>query len=318
MSLNGFDHKLLKFIRDDYKSFEGQKVTVACSGGVDSVALLISLNKIKPLLKCEVGLLHIHHGDLSEELYFKQNKFREEALDFCHKLANHLGISFEVCRSKDPLKKEEECRDFRSSAFKDFKNVFLGHHKDDFLETILLRLIRGTGPQGLIDPFSSSDLYRPFLNLFKKEEILMYLKDENQSYIDDPSNFEEDALRNWVRNVWLKDLEKQSGINGLSKSIHLISQALETSLKPEQEAISFGDQSHSSGSLDISLWLSLSQFQKQSTIAHILLKTIKKGYTKGHIDEVIKCLDSSQKEDHFKLCDLSWTKGLESIIFEKL
>lgn len=75
--------------------------------------------------------------------------------------------------------------------------LFLAHHRDDDLETLLFRLLRGTGPLGLagiptsrpLDPASGlqTQVYRPLLNC-AKQELLDWIAEQNQSYVEDPSN----------------------------------------------------------------------------------------------------------------------------------
>ena len=82
--------------------------------------------------------------------------------------------------------------------------ILLGHHSDDAAETILMRLLRGTGVEGLNGikmkrKLGSGILIRPFLDISKKE-ILNYLKDHDINYIEDDSNKINDFDRNFLRN----------------------------------------------------------------------------------------------------------------------
>ncbi len=323
MGFKSFEHKLVKKIREDFKSFSSERadenIYVACSGGADSVALFISLNKIKVLLGAQIHLLHVHHGPSGDP---EQVKYRDDALSFCRELAQSYGCSFVFEKAEAELSSEETCRNFRLEVFSHYESVFLAQHQDDFTETLLLRLIRGTGAQGLTNPFSRG-LRRPFLNLFGRAEILSYLEGCKVSYLEDPSNKNEDYLRNWLRNKWLPDLKKKNGIKGLAKSLQVISEELSASKMQEHKEIIFqeglgGGGNLSSGSFSYPYWLSLSRFQKQSTIAHVLLKVLKSGYTKGQVDEVLKNLDLLKRTNTFKVCGLCWTKDEDEVTFKKL
>lgn len=318
MSFTGFEHKLLKFLREsDSTNFKGKEVYVACSGGADSVALVKALTNLSKILEIKVNLLHIHHGEIED---LKQNNYRDKAVSFCKALANKLELDFILKKSEKGLISEEACRDYRQTIFEDFETVFLAHHKDDLLETLVLRLIRGTGLQGMAEPFSNR-FKRPFLKLFNRTEIIEYLSETDTDYLEDPSNNEDQYLRNWLRNSWLPELKKARGLNGLTESLNLISEEARA-LKGEGSAdyldISFKfEEDEISGFFAYKTWLSLNRFQKQSRIAHILLKCLEKAYTKGQINEVVKLLERDQKNLKFNLAGLNWTKDIEKITFKK-
>ena len=91
--------------------------------------------------------------------------------------------------------------------------ILLGHHSDDVAETLFMRLLRGTGPDGMEGPklkrfLGQGVLVRPFLGVSKKE-ILDYLKKHNIDYIQDDSNLSNDFDRNYLRNEIFPMLEKK-------------------------------------------------------------------------------------------------------------
>ena len=89
----------------------------------------------------------------------------------------------------------------------------LGHHSNDVAETFLLRLFRGTGVDGLESlnvkrGVGDGYLVRPLINL-TKEDIMMYLKENNISYIKDESNDEQEQDRNYIRNNIIPSIEQR-------------------------------------------------------------------------------------------------------------
>jgi tRNA(Ile)-lysidine synthase len=309
VSFLAFEHSLI----DHYKKQSLKKVyTVACSGGLDSVVLLESMLSIRPVLKFELQVLHVHHGFSSEKK--NQSEYRNKALKFVENLAKVNSLNFISSQSKDFLESEEECRDFRIEVFKNSKNVLTAHHKDDFLETLVLRMMRGSGPQGLASPFKEQNL-KPFLHLFNQNEIKDYALSKKINWCDDPSNQNIDPLRNWVRNEWLQELDKKIGKSGFEKSLLLISQALsEVETVNSDELITF--KSDVSGSFRLENWLILDRFQKQSMIARILLKVRKTGYTHGQIEEVVKQLEQTKKNAAFRSGKLEWIKSESKVLFK--
>lgn len=95
-------------------------------------------------------------------------------------------------------KRYELLEDARRQA--DCKYIATGHNKNDNVETILFRLIRGTGLEGLkgIKPIRDN-IIRPILNI-SKEDILDYLEKNNHKYLIDYTNFENNYSRNIIRN----------------------------------------------------------------------------------------------------------------------
>ncbi len=311
MSFIDFEHKLLKTLRESVKNLLGKDIVIACSGGADSVALFVALNRINSIIKAQIKLLHVHHGPLKGV----QGEYRDNAAHFCHKLSKQYKTDFELITSREELISEKKCRDFRHVCFEKYENVFLGQHADDFMETVLIRMMRGTGPQGLVNPFSKRFI-RPFIEHFNRTEILGYLKFLGQEFLKDPSNSDTTYLRNWLRNEWLVELKKKRGIKGLRRSFNLLHERLSLDDKVDFKEVKFKS-NYTFGSFNYDYWLSLSRFQKQSIIAHILLKTVKIGYTKGQIDEVIKYLDLKERIIKLKIGGVYWEKQNEQVQFNK-
>ena len=169
---------------------------VALSGGADSVAVLY---KYKESIDCAI---HINYNLRGAE------SLRDR--DFCIDLCKKLGVELDLYEFEDVVEKgriegkglEEYARDLRYSIFEKDKydKVLLGHHKDDLLETILFRLIRGTGLNGMRPMEKEKGKYlRPLLD-YTKKDILDYLDFLGAKYVTDSSNLGCDYDRNIIRN----------------------------------------------------------------------------------------------------------------------
>ena len=309
MSFSAFEHSLIDF----FKKEELQKdYCIACSGGLDSVTLFFALKKISPIFKYKLKLLYVHHGSSPEKT--GQSEYRDKALSFVEKLAQDHSVEFVSSKSEVFLESEEDCRNFRLKALSYQKNVLTAHHKDDFLETLIIRMIRGSGPQGLSEPFKEKSL-KPFLGLFRRDQIKEYAKTNGLNWTEDPSNKSLDPLRNWIRNEWLQALDHKAGKDGFAKSLMLISEAM-SELKSVEVEKSIIFESETKGFIHLENWLVFDRFQKQSTIAHILLKVRKTGYTYGQIEEVVKQLDQIKKETTFRSGKLTWLKSRSKVLFD--
>lgn len=187
------------------------RVLVAFSGGMDSVALLLLLQELKETWNLSVAAAHLNHS------------LREEAdadEDFCRAFCEERGIPF-YARKLDVLSYSKENklsfemagRNLRYAFFVEIMDTFgyekcaTAHHLDDQVETVLLNLLRGTGLKGLTGISPRRDRYiRPLLP-FRKSELEGYLKEQGVSYRHDHTNDEVEYQRNRLRNEVLPYLE---------------------------------------------------------------------------------------------------------------
>nr|BFD62929.1 hypothetical protein BdHM001_16100 [Bdellovibrio sp. HM001] len=302
------DHHVWKLIK--LHGLKDKKILVAVSGGTDSVALLRTLTKVhkKELL----GVCYFHHGEDSNQEY------RKEAQVFCEKLCKKLAVDFYPLKASQLAKSEAEYRDLRYEALERLKKeqgfeiVAAGHHRDDLLETRLMRLIRGTGAQGFTAMHVLRDgLFRPFLELSKRE-LKKYLREEKLRSFEDPSNESLDPLRNWVREDWLKVLEKRSrgSTAALARSLETIAQEIEN--RPWGDLLSQNEAYKSQG-LQRAFYLTLSPFEQKRLLAQYLYSLGKKDFSQSHLEEIQKRLDKSQKVITFKVAGCQWEVNAEQI-----
>ena len=147
---------------------------VAYSGGIDSTVLLNCANTI---IKSHKGLslvaLHINHNYSDDS-----NAWKNHCIDFCDK-RNIKILTFDLDLSKlKGASLENQLRNARYKVFEENigkdEKLFMAHHLDDNVETLFLRLFRGTGLKGAKSiPFKRSlgkgELVRPFLDVPKKD-----------------------------------------------------------------------------------------------------------------------------------------------------
>ena len=185
-----------------------QSMTVALSGGIDSVVLLHLLHQLQKKHHFTLNAMHVHHG-------LSQNA--DKWVKFCEKLCMKLSVLLDVEYIQLPHKKslgiEGEARRLRYEKLLQSKSnlIVLAHHADDQAETFLLQLIRGAGVKGLssmADFDATKKLWRPFLNQ-SKSDIESYAKQHKLKWIEDESNQNIDFDRNFVRSRVLPILKKR-------------------------------------------------------------------------------------------------------------
>ncbi|MGE4357291.1 MAG: tRNA lysidine(34) synthetase TilS [Candidatus Omnitrophota bacterium] len=196
---------------------KGDRVLIGVSGGADSICLLSVLYNLR-----ERWDLDIHVGHLNHKLRDKDSD--EDAL-FVKEFAEHLKLPFHLGEIdvREKIRKmgwseEEGARflryDFFFQTARSIKvtKIALGHTRDDQIETVLMRLIRGAGILGLrgIPPVREENNFLIIRPLFEtwREEILRYLEDKKINYRVDKTNLSSRYLRNRIRNELIPYLAK--------------------------------------------------------------------------------------------------------------
>lgn len=179
----------------------GSRVLCACSGGPDSTALLLLLCATPDLT---VGCAHFNHRLRGAE------SDRDE--DFVRALCAKLGVAC-FCGGGDVAAYEAQNHMGTEAAAREMRYAFLektatahgfdriatAHHAEDNAETILLNLTRGSGLRGLCGiPPVRGRIVRPLLTA-TRAEILQYLAEQGQSYVEDGTNELDDCARNRIR-----------------------------------------------------------------------------------------------------------------------
>lgn len=278
----------------------GKTAILALSGGVDSMALAEIIYRWRRRLKLRLVVAHVHHGLCNDH---HVNEYRMRAQNLVRKWASDRKLPFVTNVPKEThLHSENELRSFRHNKLKKWLRRFdadiltLAHHRDDLLETQLIRLIRGCGPQGLKAMASfRSPLWRPLLVL-SRSEIERYAQFCSLEWIDDPSNENVNTLRNWLRHKWLPHLEnKQLGAkSALARSL--------ATLSPEQFTETLG----AHVGLRREGLARLSSMHRQNVVAQYLRSLGVKGYSQSHVLEILKRLDSAKKNVTFQMLNLSF------------
>lgn len=207
----------------------GETVLAAVSGGADSVCLLHVLCALRHELGIKVICAHLNHGirgasaDADEE--------------FVGELCKKLGVKF-YSRKTDVLRlakasgetTEEAGRTARYAFFDEIARkhkidkIATAHNKNDNIETVLMRIIRGTGIDGLggIPIKRDGGIIRPLLNV-SRSEIEAFCAENGIAYRTDETNSSLDYTRNKIRLELLPFLEKEFSLSAL-ESINRLSQ----------------------------------------------------------------------------------------------
>lgn len=187
---------------------ENEPVVIALSGGVDSMVLF----NIMHSFHSNIIIAHVNHNKRDASF----NEYEE-----LKEMAKHKNVLFEGITLDDLNGNfQEEARNKRFEFFLNIakkhhaSKVLLAHHADDQIETILMRLTRGssfTGYAGIKETrvIDGISILRPLLDI-DKSHILNYAKEHNVSYFEDSTNIEDDYTRNRFRHYVVPELRKEN------------------------------------------------------------------------------------------------------------
>jgi tRNA(Ile)-lysidine synthase len=276
------------------------KIIIGVSGGPDSVCLLDFFYGLKKKYNFELQIAHVNYG------------LREKDSDDDEKFVRKLGLKYEikvnVLKPDKPLYKgnlENSLRNARYDFFEKLRSqekydlIAVAHNQDDQAETVLMRMLRGTGLNGLgaMKP-KNGNIIRPLLKTSKKD-ILLYLKEKKLHFRIDKTNNERIFTRNKIRHELFPLLEKdfnpviKNTLCELSLSIaddydYIYSQANKFVLKKIQDGIFFDSELFSKKHLSI-------QRQIVRRVIHSLVGTLN-GLEYAQVEEILKVIKSSKSK----------------------
>ncbi len=180
---------------------KGDRVVVACSGGADSVALAAALCAVRAPMALQLTLAYVNHGT-------RESAWQDECVAL--RIGATFGIPVRVVPLSGDRCDEASLRKARYEALLDIARdvranvVATAHHQEDQSETVMLALLRGTGPGGMVgmrprrEMAPGIELARPLLRM-ASHELRHYCHVHALPYAVDPTNADLGLRRNAVR-----------------------------------------------------------------------------------------------------------------------
>lgn len=185
---------------------------VGYSGGLDSHVLLHLLSRLKATYPLRIAAMYVNHG---------LSPHAAEWAEHCAGVCNQLSIPFKPHTIHIDSSSEESlealARESRYQVFAatlDVRDILLtAHHQDDQAETVLIQLLRGSGPKGLaamprVKSFARGLHARPLLN-FTRVDLQRYAEQHQLRWIEDESNTNVKFVRNFLRHDVLPILKSR-------------------------------------------------------------------------------------------------------------
>ena len=184
---------------------KGERVAVALSGGMDSMALLHYAHNNAKALGIEVVAINVEHGirgeaSISDTNFVKEYCDKNDIPLFCYavdsiKVAKEQKLSIE----QSARKLRYECF-FDAIAKGQCDKIATAHHQSDNAESILFNILRGSGIKGAkgIESNYNDKIIRPMLGV-QKADIQEYVKQNHIPFVTDKTNFDDDYTRNFLR-----------------------------------------------------------------------------------------------------------------------
>lgn len=221
----------------------GDRIVLGLSGGPDSVCLLHILNRLKEQLDIEVYAAHLNHQIRGIEA-------QKDAL-YVSQICESMGIthfikSIDVPKycEENGLSIEEGARKLRYEMFDEIRKktksnkIAIGHNLNDQAETILMRMMRGTGLQGLrgIEYIRDNGIIRPILDL-ERSEIEAYCEEYKLNPRIDKSNLESIYTRNKIRLELIPYMKDNFNTNVIESIVRMSNSLRNDSDYIEEEAL---------------------------------------------------------------------------------
>lgn len=308
-SLEPLEKALYLKLKDFRNILEGRNIIIAVSGGIDSIILLHALAKLQGRLAYKLHVVHVNHGVRAKEADTDEEFVKEIAAKLkvpviTHKLKIPLGKA-----SENNLREKRYHILFAEKKKLNASVIITAHHRDDLIETRLMRLLQGTGIHGLkaMTFLSSDEIMRPLLELSRRD-IEDYAKKLNLRWRNDATNSDTTKFRNWIRRNWIARLKMDHPgyVDNLFESLERLvrqSEALETAATKKD--FTYFSREHLINQSTIKVEEEIYNFLRHNTVDRV---------TSQHVAEFKKRLETNRKKFIFRLAGQDWTVDAKRVV----
>ncbi|MCW8879816.1 MAG: tRNA lysidine(34) synthetase TilS [Kangiellaceae bacterium] len=277
-----------------------ERVAIAFSGGLDSKSLLTAANNLyKARQITNLRAFHVNHG-----LQIESHGWLEKCQRDCHRLGIELAcVSLELAEIAHS-NIEQAARDARYQFFEqqlyDNEVLLFAHHQEDQAETLVFRLLRGSGLLGASAmpksrKLGKGRLLRPWLNV-PRQAIQEYASQQNIDWIEDPSNQSDRYSRNYLRLNILPAIAKKWP--GYAKTLSRFSQQAteQSELLAEIAEQDLGQLTNENSTLNIELLVSLSLARQKNVVRHWARQLQQNSPSSSELSELFNQLGAAKEK----------------------
>ena len=313
-------NEIKNFLVENIKDLNKKTLAVAYSGGIDSQTALNIIYKLKKGLGFNLIIIHINYNLRGEES-------KEDEL-FARNIAKKYNLNIYIKEIKEGSynKKniQNEARKDRYEFFEELynKNIFdyliIAHNRDDFVETIIYRMIKGAGAD-IYNCLKKRNNYilRPMLD-FYRTDIENYARENNLEYREDSSNKKNKYARNKIRNLIIPMLEtinkkSKDNIIKFSKRIYFENAFLRKKINNIYKKILIDK-----NSINIEKIKNLNKIFLNRIIIKFLSESGEIEINEKRISEIIKIIKSQKSNSILRLDNFNLIKEYNKLIIEKI
>ena len=315
--------KVYEFLLNKIKLTKNDIIVVGVSAGPDSMALLYILKELRKKIGYKIVVAHVNHN-----VRVESNEEADFLRDYCKK--NDIFFEMMTITKYGDDNFHNEARNIRYNFYEELINKYeanylmTGHHADDLMETILMRIVRGStlrGYSGFSDIVNNGKyiIARPLISV-TKEELIEFDKVNNIPYRVDNSNFKDKYTRNRYRKSVLPFLKKEEK-NVHEKFINFSNQIKESDEFIEKIVSSVIDDVYINGIIDIDKFKNLDIVIGKRIIDHIFSVLYRDELIEidnRHVDLVMGAIYSNKASVTFNLPnDYLVVKEYNKVYFKK-
>lgn len=298
--------KVYDFLLNKIKLTQNDTIVVGVSAGPDSMALLYILNEVRKKIGYKIVVAHVNHNVRVES--YEEAEFLK---DYCKK--NDIIFEMMIITKYGDDNFHNEARTIRYNYYEELINKYeanylmTGHHADDLMETILMRIVRGStlrGYSGFSDLVNKGKykIARPLISVTKKE-LEDFDKENNIPYRIDKSNFKDKYTRNRYRMTVLPFL-KEEDKHVHEKFINFSRQIMECDEFIERMVMNEIDNVYQDGIIDIDKFKKLDIVIQKRIIDYIFSVIYQDDIIvidNRHVDLVLEAINSNKASVVFNL-----------------
>lgn len=320
--------KIITYCEKQHMFEEGDGVILGLSGGADSVCLFMILLECREKWNLKLLAVHVHHGIRGEQA--------DRDAAFAKALCQRYCVEYVEERVDVPevagmlhMTEEEAGRYVRYRCFyrllkeKAYQKIAVAHHKNDQAETLLFRMARGTGIDGLagMRPVAG-EIIRPLL-IVSKVEIERILTERNESYCKDITNEDTGYTRNYIRHEVIPRLEQVNTeavthIAALAERMQVVQDYLQESVEREFLTCK-ADRNIAGITLVLSSLLKLHPYIQKAVIRRGIMELAAglKDIQEVHIEAVLRLTESQSGRRQMLPYGITVWRGAGELYFQK-